>query len=113
MLKQRNRPRKNTPHPVKVMDVKSGRILGRVVDITSDGMMIVGKKAQNTGMILDLRIFLPRMVDGKMDITLQGEIVWSAKDDNPKFFKSGVRFLNLPGNDGFLLEDVLHHMNLV
>ncbi len=113
MLKQRNRPRKNTPHPVKVLDAETGKVLGRVVDITADGMMVVGSAKIESGVVMDLRIILPRMVDGKMDITVQAEIVWSGQDTNPSFFKSGFRFLNMPGNDGFLMEDVLHRMNLV
>lgn len=113
MLKQRNRPRKNTPHPVKVMDVETGRLFGRVVDITADGMMLVGSEPVDTGRTFQLRIVLPRMVDGKMDITVHAEAVWSRQDNNPSYFKSGYRFVNMPGNDGFLLEDVLHRMNLV
>jgi len=113
MLRQRNRPRKNTPHTVKVLDAENNQLLGRVVDVTADGMMIVSKQQLEAGRALTLRVILPRMVDGKMEITVQAEVIWTNQDTNPSFFKAGIRFLNLPGNDGFLLEDVLHRMNLV
>jgi hypothetical protein len=32
---------------------------------------------------------------------------------NPSFFNTGFRFVNLPGEDGFLLEDIMHKFNLV
>ncbi|PID81845.1 hypothetical protein CSB20_00915 [bacterium DOLZORAL124_64_63] len=113
MFQQRNRPRKNTPHTVRVVDAGNNKSLGRVVDITADGMMLVGKKSLAVGQRLALRIILPQLVDGKMEITIQSEVVWSQQDNNPSFFKAGIRFLNLPGNDGFLLEDVLHRMTLI
>ncbi len=53
------------------------------------------------------------MIDGKMDIPVEAEAVWSKQDKNPSYFQTGFRFVNLSGNDGFLLEDVMHKMNLV
>ena len=113
MQKQRNRPRKNTPHNVKVIDQLSGKVMGRVVDITADGLMLVTKQSIEQGQHFDLRIILPRMVDGKLDIEVKAEAVWCKSDTNPNFFKVGFRFENLAGNDGFTLEDVMHRMNLV
>ncbi len=113
VLKQRNRPRKNTPHHVKALDAENGRIIGRVVDITADGLMLVGDQYLEPGRVFNIRIILPRMAEGKMDITVEAEAVWSKQDSNPSFFQTGFRFQNLPGNEGFLLEDVMHRMNLV
>ena len=112
-MKQRIRPRKNTPHNVKIIDAESNKVLGRVVDITADGLMMVGGEHVDPGRVFNLRIVLPSMTDGKHDITVQAEAVWSKPDTNPSFFQTGFQFQNLPGNDGFLLEDVMHRMNLV
>jgi hypothetical protein len=113
MKKQRNRPRKNTPHNVKVLDQESNQVLGRVVDITADGLMLVVDHHIEPGRSFNFRIILPRMIDGKIDIQVKAETVWCKEDTNPRFFKVGFRFENLPGNEGFTLEDVMHRMNLV
>ncbi len=113
MQKQRNRPRKNTPNHVKVLDQESGKMIGRIVDITADGLMLVTPSKIDTGRHFHFRIILPRMSGGKTDICVEAEAVWCEQDTNPKYFKVGFRFINLPGNDGFLLEDVMHRMNLV
>lgn len=112
-MKQRNRPRKNTPNHVKVLDSESGKVLGRVVDITADGLMMVGDSPVESGRVFKLRIILPRMTDGKIDISVEAEAVWCQQDKNPSFFQTGFKFENLAGSDGFLLEDVMHRMNLV
>ncbi len=109
----RNRPRKNTPHHVKVQDDGSGRVLGRVVDITADGLMLVSEQSIPRGLVTRLRINLPIMVQNRSDITVEAEAVWSTQDTNPRFFNSGWKFLNLSGDEGYLLEEVMHKLNLV
>ncbi len=109
----RQRPRKNTPHHVKVLDLHSGRPFGRVVDITADGMMLVTRHSLVVGQRYDFRVVLPVMVRYRTEVDVEAEAVWSKKDDNPDYFRTGFRFVNLPGEDGYLLEDVMHKLNLV
>lgn len=113
MAEHRNRPRKNTPHRVNVMDITSGKTLGRVVDITANGLKLVCNSPLDPGRAFQLRITLPVMVDNKTDIEVQAEIVWCKRDNNPKFFQIGLKFTNISGDDGFLIEDVMHKFNLV
>lgn len=113
MKKHRRRPRKNTPHLVNVLDVETGRSLGRVVDITADGMMLVSKYQMELGHRIAVRIILPVMVQARTDVQVEAEAVWCKQDSNPDFYKVGFRFVNLAGEDGFLLEDVMQKFNLV
>ncbi len=109
----RHRPRKNTPHVVKAYDAETGNYIGRVVDITADGMMLVTKDNFTVGRVFQLRVILPVMVQHKTDVTVEAKIVWREPDSNPRFCKTGFNFVNLPGEDGFLLEDIMHKLNLV
>jgi c-di-GMP-binding flagellar brake protein YcgR len=113
MKKHRRRPRKNTPHLVNVLDMETGKSLGRVVDITADGMMLVTNDAVANGHRVSVRVILPVMVQARTDVQLEAEAVWCKQDSNPSYFKVGFRFLNLAGEDGFLLEDVMQKFNLV
>ncbi len=109
----RHRPRKNTPHIVKAFDTEKGDYIGRVVDITADGMMIVTQDQITVGRVFKLRVILPVMVQHKTDVVIEARVVWSEADSNPSFYRCGLHFVNLPGEDGFLLEDVMHKLNLV
>lgn len=113
MIDMRKRTRRNTPHLVKVMDHDSGKVLGRIVDITCDGMMIVSERAMTPGEIYTLRINLPQMVQNRSDMILKGEMVWCNQDQNPRFYRAGFKFLNVTGEEGYLLEEVLHKFSLV
>lgn len=113
MADNRHRPRKNTPHNVKAIDEESGRVMGRVVDITADGMMLVTNSEITPGRQFQVRITLPVMAHHRTDVTVDARAVWCNQDRNPSFYKVGFKFLNLPGEEGFLLEDVMHRLNLV
>jgi hypothetical protein len=109
----RHRPRKNTPHLVNAINLDSGKTMGRIVDITADGMMVVTKDRIIPGKIYNFRIILPVMVHHRTDVTLEAKAIWTDEDSNPNFNKVGFKFINLPGEEGFLLEDVMHKLNLV
>ncbi len=113
MIDMRRRPRKNTPHHVKAIDNESGRVLGRIVDITCNGMMVVSDHAIQPGHKFFVRINLPAMVRNRSDIIIEAETVWCNQDQNPRFFRAGFKFVNISGEDGFLLEDVMHKFTLV
>ena len=113
MVDMRSRPRKNTPHLVKALDEESGMALGRIVDITSDGMMLLAPRAIAPGRQYMIRLNLPVMAQNRSDVVIDCEAVWCNQDPNPKFFRVGFKFLNLPGEDGFLLEEVMHKFCLV
>ncbi len=109
----RQRPRRNTPHHVRVIDEQSGRVLGRIVDITADGMMLVCQQPIAPGCVFFVRITLPVIVQNRAEVSVEARAVWCSPDTNPAFHKVGFAFTNLPGEEGFLLEDVMHRLNLV
>jgi len=109
----RHRPRKNTPHLVRVLNEESGETVGRVVDITADGMMLVTKAKIKVGQLFNFRIILPVMVHHRSDVCLEAKSVWVKADSNSEYSKCGFKFINLAGEEGFLLEDVMHKLNLV
>jgi c-di-GMP-binding flagellar brake protein YcgR len=109
----RQRPRKNTPHLVRVLNEDTGKTVGRVVDITADGMMIVTKDKVKVGQLFNFRIILPVMVHHRSDVCMEAKAIWVTADSNSEYSKCGFKFINLAGEEGFLLEDVMHKLNLV
>ena len=109
----RHRPRKNTPHLVRVLNEDTGKAVGRIVDITADGMMVVTKEKIVAGQEYNYRIILPVMVHHRSDVCLVAKAIWTKGDKNSDFSRAGFKFINLPGEEGFLLEDVMHKLNLV
>ena len=53
------------------------------------------------------------MVQARTEVEVEAEAVWCRQDSNPDYYKVGFQFVNLAGEDGFLLEDVMQKFNLV
>ena len=100
MSERRKSTRRNTPHRLNVVAAESDTVLGRLVDITPGGLMLVGKKEWPTGHLLRIRIPLPTMINGRTEIEVSAEAVWSRPDDNPVYTRTGFQFNNLSG-EGF------------
>ncbi|MCL1945686.1 MAG: PilZ domain-containing protein [Chitinivibrionia bacterium] len=98
-LKQNNRrvQREVLCFYLKVIDLKTGKEIGRVVDITSEGMMLCGNVALDDKKIYGVRIILAKsvfdMALGNLDVSVQ--VRWSKPDANPSLTLTGMLFLDL------------------
>ena len=113
MHNSRKRPRKNTPHVVRAIDTATMQPLGRVVDVTADGLMLVTETKLKIGETYSLRLNLPVMVHFRSEIDMEAIVRWTSDDTNPKFQRVGFQFVSIDGEDGLLLEEVMHKLNLV
>jgi|TergutMp193P3_1026864.scaffolds.fasta_scaffold204486_1 hypothetical protein len=89
--------RKSLYYYLKVIELETGKELGRIVDITSEGMMLFGYNILDKEKIYHARIILEEsvfdMTLGNLDIDVQ--IRWSRPDANPQLVLTGMLFLNL------------------
>jgi len=113
MRDKRSKKRRNSPHRVNVLAVDDDQVLGRLVNITSGGLMYLGDEPQAVGAPLRLRLPLPTMANGKTTIEVHGDVVWCGEDDNPSFHRVGVEFRNLGAEEGYIIETVLQRLHLV
>jgi hypothetical protein len=79
----------------EVVDRKTNRLIGRVVDITTHGMRLVGSKAVPEKTRKKLKLILPANNLGVDEISFEAESVWSGPDINPDFVDTGFRFTRL------------------
>ncbi|MFO7653391.1 MAG: PilZ domain-containing protein [Candidatus Krumholzibacteriia bacterium] len=113
MRDRRNRRRRKTPHYLNVVDSATGQVLGRLVNITAGGMMVVSRNKIMPDREFRLRLLLPRMVNGEDELQLQACSIWCRPDENPAFHRIGFKFLQVDERDAFVLEDVMHTFHLV
>ncbi len=92
MYDQRKYPRRHLMYYLEVMDLQTGEVIGRLVDITLVGMMIVSAKELPEHRPVTLRITLPEEFEEADHIDLQCESIWCHKDVNPGFYATGFCF---------------------
>lgn len=66
--------------------------VGFLIDISSEGMRVLSKKAFQEGTTLKLRIELPQEVKGSDQLMVEAKSVWCERDTNPEFNRVGFAF---------------------
>jgi hypothetical protein len=92
---QRKEHRRHIIYYLQIQEPETGKVIGRLVDITTIGIMIISEKALKPGKEISLRISLPEEFPNAKHIDIFGESVWCHKDVNPDYYAIGFR-INQP-----------------
>jgi hypothetical protein len=98
MTKTQNRrrhERKSLIYYLPATDLETGAMLGRLVDITVGGMLLVSSEKIAPGKIYCLKMELPREVSGKKALEIRARSLWGSRDVNPAYFVTGFQFQDM------------------
>lgn len=90
---KRAQRRRNTIYYLEVFDLESGTLLGRLTDITVEGMMLISEKPITADRTYQCRMVLPKEILGRTNIIFDATCVWSRQARNSDFFEAGFRSL--------------------
>ena len=93
MDERRKHKRRHSIFYIKVYDKKTGKIAGRLVDITTGGMMLVSEKPLKIGTVSKYRMPLPEKIHDTAEISFEAKSVWNGPDVNSDFFDTGFQFI--------------------
>ncbi len=88
---KRSQKRRNTIYYLQVFDMETGKQLGRMVDITTEGMMLINEEPTPTNVPLTCRMVLPAEILGRVNITFVATCMWCRRSVNPEFYEAGYR----------------------
>ena len=101
---RRKAPRHNLVQYLQVFDQETEDLVGRVVDVSKKGMMLVGERPYDTDAgTLRLRMVLPPTLDSASHVDFEAECRWNGPDVNSELYDGGFEFVN-PTDD---LKDTL------
>ncbi|MDF1593924.1 MAG: PilZ domain-containing protein [Desulfobacterales bacterium] len=106
MEKKRQSDRKALKVYLKVVDTKTGDLLGHAVDITEKGIMLTCEEPIEAGLGFDLQLELPAEIEGIREIHFSARSMWSAKDSETDFYNTGFEFSGLSERDGRIIDTV-------
>lgn len=113
MGNKRSQTRRNTPHRINVLAADDDRVLGRLVNITTGGLMFLTGESFHRNQSIRIRLPLPTMSNDRTAIEVQTTVVWQNADANPAYTRVGVEFENVGAEEGFIIETVLQRLHLV
>ena len=108
MTESRTLKRRHPIYYLKVVDRNTERLVGRVADITTEGMRLVSEEPIASDSMLQLRIVLPEkgMKTRESDIDARG--VWSGRDINPDLHSAGFQLANVSPQAEAAIEYLIH-----
>lgn len=107
MYQERQSKRRNLIYYLRVIDRDSKKLLGRLVDITDEGMRLVTDEPVTPHSRLKLQVLLPKLIKGMAEIDVDGECMWCREDVNPDFYASGFLFDVLPEEELEVLDSLI------
>ena len=90
---KRSQKRRNTIYYLEVYDLNTGSLLGRMTDITVEGMMLINERPIAANKTYQCRMVLPKEILGRTNIIFDANCVWSRQARNSDFYEAGFRSL--------------------
>lgn len=104
---RRRLKRRHLVYYLKVFDLSRGELIGHLVDITSEGFMLVREEPLETGKVFHFRLELPQEILMKETITFTAECRWTRRDVNPDLFVSGFFILEIEDEDMAVIDSLI------
>jgi len=87
--------RRHLIYYLRVWDIKENKVLGHLVDINTDGLMLISEQKIPLQQTYDLEIRWQDPDMGDRHINFRAESRWSSNDVNPSFHDTGFQFLDV------------------
>lgn len=107
MSERRNRVRKFTSSYFLVYDRESGVLLGRILDLTPEGAMMISDEPIDMSATYRCRMVMPIMVGTRRELNFDAEVRWTRENAKWEWFETGFKFDNLEDDDRDLIEELI------
>lgn len=103
----RKQKRHHLVYYLKVVDPQTGEPIGRLVDISPIGIMLVSENPLEVGQHVAVRLNLPEGGNWPEQLDLTCETVWRHRDVNPEYYAHGLKFLEPAREIEFVIKDLI------
>ena len=83
--------------------------MGHLVNITTEGIMLISEKPIQTGKVYKLKMMLPRKILDYEEIVFEAKSIWCDNDINPAFYDTGFRMINVSPQDVEVIDNLIQN----
>jgi len=94
LMKERSQKRWNLVQYLRLLKAENNEPLGHLVDLTTEGMMIISENPIPLGHTYNLRMLIPTEHNMTRMVALTALGLWTKKDVNPNFHDTGFKLIN-------------------
>lgn len=109
MRDRRRQKRMHIISYVKVREKSANQTVGRVMDITTEGMRLYGKDPLKPRSRRQFRMILPNVTTGSPEIFFDADIIWCRKDRSADFYDAGVHLIGVTPENRQVIEDFINY----
>ncbi len=105
MAEKRRQKRRHLVYYLEVFDRKSGKPLGRLADLSAEGLLLLTEKELAPGKKLDLDVRVPQVPGLQSEkLHLKAVVRWSGHDKNPALRCAGCQFSRVSPEDEAVID---------
>jgi hypothetical protein len=107
MQEQRHSQRKVANELLIIADQITGIHIGRVVNISAEGLMLLSDEPMVTGSLYQLDLILPNSMNGQEKISFAAEAVWCTEASQPESYWSGFHIIEITTEDVLIIDKLI------
>jgi hypothetical protein len=105
---KRKLKRRHLIYYLRVFDQKTEKLLGHLVDITSEGIMLVSEQPIEINRPYKVRMALPTEILKREFMVFEAVSLWTKRDVNPDFFATGFSISGVAEEDVVVVERLIN-----
>ncbi|MBN1256809.1 MAG: PilZ domain-containing protein [Planctomycetes bacterium] len=94
MEKKRSQKRWHLIYYLRVFDRDTNEMIGHLVNITTEGIMLISDQQIALDKIFHLRMLWPTEGGETEELTFDAKSVWCGNDANPDYFDTGFKLID-------------------
>jgi len=95
-MQEKRKTVRNSPfYYLRVFDTSNHQLGGRIVNMTPEGMTLIGEDPIMEETLFKFRMTLPETIADRKQMTVAAKSVWCREDKEPGCFRVGFQFLDL------------------
>ncbi|PUB74615.1 MAG: hypothetical protein DBP03_07740 [gamma proteobacterium symbiont of Ctena orbiculata] len=107
MQEQRQSPRKVANEVLIIADQITGSQIGRVVNISAEGLMLLSDEPVVTGSVYQLDLMLPVPKNDREKLSFAAEAVWCTEASQPEAYWSGFHIIDINSDDVLIIDELI------
>ena len=113
MSEKRKQTRKSPQFFIGVYDNDQTRSVGRVADINSGGLMVIGKYELTRHSNYKISIDLPYAIKEQSQVFFEAQCRWCETGERSKLYSSGLEITNISSENSEILAEFLEDPQIV
>lgn len=106
MIERRDQIRKSTGDYFIVYDCETNEKIGRIIDLSIEGAMLVSESMLPVPMTYKCMIEMPQMIGRHKELHFEAECKWCKQNNRLGWYESGFKIIGLSDTDREILDEL-------